>query len=76
MSQCHMQEDCRGTSPVVQWVRVHLPMQGTQVRSLVWGLRSHMQQSNNARVLLSPRALEPVLHNKRNHRGEKPVRHS
>ena len=25
-----------GTSRVVQWIRVHLPMQGTQVRSLVW----------------------------------------
>ena len=25
----------RGTSLVVQWIRIHLPMQGTQVRSLV-----------------------------------------
>ena len=24
------------TAPVVQWLRIHLPMQGTQVRSLVW----------------------------------------
>ena len=24
------------TSLVVQWLRVHLPMQGIQVRSLVW----------------------------------------
>ena len=24
-----------GTSLVVQWLRIHLPMQGTQVRSLV-----------------------------------------
>ena len=25
-----------GTSLVAQWLRIHLPMQGTQVRSLVW----------------------------------------
>ena len=24
------------TSLVAQWLRIHLPMQGTQVRSLVW----------------------------------------
>ena len=48
MSQCHMQEDYPGTSPAVQGVRIHLPVQGTQVRSLVWELRSHVQQSNEA----------------------------
>ena len=26
-----------GTSLVVQWLRIHLPMQGTRVRSLVRG---------------------------------------
>ena len=26
----------KGTSLVVQWLRIHLPMQGTWVRSLVW----------------------------------------
>ena len=25
-----------GTSLVVQWLRIHLPMQGTRVRSLIW----------------------------------------
>ena len=25
-----------GTSLVVQWLRIHLPMQGTWVQSLVW----------------------------------------
>ena len=33
-----------GTSLIVQFLRVHLPMQGTQVRSLVRGLRSHILQ--------------------------------
>ena len=35
-----------GTSLVVQWLRIHLPMQGTQVQSLVWELRSHMPRGN------------------------------
>ena len=26
----------QGTSLVMQWLRIHLPMQGTWVRSLVW----------------------------------------
>ena len=26
----------RGTSLVVQWLRIHLPMQGARVRSLAW----------------------------------------
>ena len=29
------QENSLGTSLVVQWLRIHLPMQGTQVRALV-----------------------------------------
>ena len=31
-----------GASLVVQWLRIHLPMQGTWVPSLVRELRSHM----------------------------------
>ena len=34
------------TSLVVQWLRVHLPMQGTWVLSLVGKLRSHMPWGN------------------------------
>lgn len=37
---------CLGTSPVAQWLRIHLPIQGTWVRSLAWELRSHMLQSS------------------------------
>ena len=29
---------------VVQWLRIRLPMQGIGVRSLVWGLRSHVKK--------------------------------
>ena len=37
--------------------------------------RSHMPQSDWARApqLLKPECLEPVLHNKRSHRNEKPA---
>jgi len=35
-----------GTSLVVQWLRICLPMQGIQVRSLVGEPRSHMLQGN------------------------------
>ena len=31
-----------GTSTVVEWLRIHLPMQGTLVRSPVGELRSHL----------------------------------
>ena len=33
------------TAMVVQWLRIRLPMQGTQVQSLVRELRSHLPQS-------------------------------
>ena len=39
-----------GTSLMVQWLRIRLPMQGTRVQSLVGELRSHMprgQKSQN-----------------------------
>ena len=36
----------RGTSLVVQWLRIHLPMQGTQFAFLVGEVRSHMPWAN------------------------------
>ena len=49
-----------GTSLVVQWLRIRLPVPGTWVWSLVRELRSHMPQGNYwAHPLWSPR------HNKR-----------
>ena len=67
---------------VVQWLRIHLAMQRTQVQFLVRELRSHMPSNNWAHVLqlLKPvrsgdRALQllswytlgPMCHNKRAH---------
>ena len=61
------------TSLVVQWLRHHLPMQGTQVRSLVQELRPHMLQSNHAQAPQTTEALhlEPVLHKESRPRSPK-----
>ena len=40
---------------VAQWIGIHLPVQGTQVWSLVRELKSHMSQSNWACVLQLPK---------------------
>ena len=80
-------------SLVVHWLRIHLPMQGTWIQSLVWEdptcLKTTKPLCHNywacalepKTQLLSqpttppesPPVLEPVLHNKRNHRNEKPA---
>ena len=36
-----------GTSPVVQWLRLHLPVQEMHVWSLIGQLRSHMPGGQN-----------------------------
>ena len=64
-------------------MRICLPIQGTQIQSLVWEdpicLSAAKSVYHNARACAlelerynyySPCALEPVLHNKRNHRNE------
>ena len=81
-----------GASLVVQWLRIHLPMQGTRVQVTVredptcrwatkpmhhnyWACALEPGRQNNwacAPQLLKPMRLEPVLHNKTNHRNEKP----
>ena len=40
-----LQKTLQGTSLIVQWLGICLPMQGTWVQFLVRKLRSHMQQS-------------------------------
>ena len=78
---------------MAQWLRICLPIQGTQVWDLVWEdptcrgaakpvhhnywacALEPVSHSYWAHVpqLLKPARLEPVLHNKRNHRNEKPA---
>ena len=58
-----LSESKHRASPVVQWLRIHLPMQGTQVRALV-------QEDPTCRGTTKPEhhnywacTLEPVSHN-------------
>ena len=62
-----------GTFLVVQWLRVHQPMQGTWVQILGPG-GSHIPQGNWAcpPPLLWIMCTEPVLCNKRDHHNKKP----
>ena len=69
------------TSLLVQWIRIHLPGQGTWVQSLVLedstccGATKPLSRSYGARVLhlLKLACLQPVPHNKRSYRKEKPT---
>ena len=38
-----------GTSLMVQWLRLSLPMQGVQIPSLVWELRSRAAKMQNVK---------------------------
>ena len=66
---------------VAQWLRIRLPMQGTQVQALVRedptcrGATKPMNHNYWARApqLLKPARLEPVLRNKRSRCNEKPA---
>ena len=49
-------------SMVVQWLRIHLPMQGTWVQSLVWEQRSHEPCSNKGHVLQLLKPTYPGAH--------------
>ena len=65
-----------GASLVVQWLRIRLPMQGTRVRVLVQEDPSCCGATKPVRHNYWACALEPVLHNKRSHRNEKPAHHN
>ena len=56
-------------SLVAQWLRIHLPMQGTRVQALV-------QEDPTCHGATKPACLEPMLCNKRTHRSEKPAHHN
>ena len=64
---CHNKNNNLGTTLVVQWLIIHLPMQGTQLWCLVGELRSHVLWGYWASRLhlLGPSTLEPILLYKR-----------
>ena len=53
----------RGTSLVAQWLRIHLPMQGTQVQALVQEDPTCRGATKPVRHNYRACALEPVCHN-------------
>ena len=63
-----------GTSLVVHWLRTCLPMQGVQVRSLVWeDFSCHRVTKPLCLNYLSLGTLEPMFYNKRSHCNDKPM---
>ena len=72
-----------GTSLVVQWIRIFLPVQGgtqsgkipalgvEQLKACILRFLSPSARAHEPQ-LLTPRRLDPVLCNKRSHRNEKP----
>ena len=62
---------------MVQWVRIFLPLQELQVRSLIWEDSTYMEQPSDYSAcmlqLLKPVYQEPVLCNNRIHASEKPL---
>ena len=73
-----------GSSLVVHGIRIHLPVQGTWVRSLVWGdsmccgASKPMCLNYSAHMLqrMKPVCLEPMFCKQRSHPNEKPAHHN
>ena len=59
----------------MQWVRIYLPVHGTQVGSLIQKIPHAVEQLSPCARTAEPTCLEPVLHNKRSHHNEKSVHH-
>ena len=64
------------TSLVVQWLRIHLPMQGAWVRSLVWEDPTCLEATKLMCHIYCAQALEPVFCNRSGHHNEKPTHHN
>ena len=60
---CHCKNNVSGTSLVANWLRIHLPMQGTQVRALVWEDPTCRGATKPVRHNYWACALEPTSHN-------------
>ena len=74
-----IQKSISGTFLVVQWLRIHLSMQGTWVwsRKILHAAKQLNLHATTAepmcRTCGSSQTLEPVLGNQRSHRNEKPL---
>ena len=61
---------------MVEWLRIHLPMQETQVQPLVWEDPTAAEQLSSRATSMEARAPEPMLRSKRSHYSEKPTPHN
>ena len=62
---------------VAQWTEVLLPMQGTQVQSLVQeGSKWQGETTPNEPLVMKPTCSAPMLCNKRRHHNEKLAHHN
>ena len=71
--------DHLGASLLAQGLRIRLPIQGTQIQSLIQELRSHMpwgNQAHEAQLLKLACSRKSGLCSLRSHRNEKPVLHN
>ena len=64
------------TSPVVQWLRICLPMQGTQVLSLVLKILPAVEQLSPCATTTEPRCSRACAPQQKSHRSEKPMHHN
>ena len=61
---------------MVWWLRVHQPVQETQVPSLIWKVHTFPLSNKASAHNYCACALEPVLSNKRSHSNEKTAYHN
>ena len=50
-----------GTSPVIQWLRLGLPLQEVQVQSLIGELRSHMPRGQKNQNIKQKRIVKDSI---------------
>ena len=61
------------TSLVVQWLRLHLPMQGRRFDPWSGKIQHAAEQWNLSATTSESTSLEPGIHSKKGHRNVKPV---
>ena len=62
-----------GTSLIVEWAGIHLPTQGTQVRSMGQRIPRAAGRLSPCTRTTEPERLEPMPWSKRSHTNEKPA---
>ena len=69
----NLKKKCDLTSLVIQWLRIHLPKQGTWVQSLVREDSTCCGATKPVLITTEPAHLGPALCNQTAHCSEKPI---